>query len=512
MADWTGGYVADIAYTHGYYSELNPLRSRFALLKAGYAFPANGAACELGFGQGISINVHASASAAEWHGTDFNPAQAGFAQELGAGAGAKVHLYDQAFDQFCSRTDLPDFDFIGLHGIWSWISDENRHVIVDFLRRKLKVGGVLYISYNTQPGWAAMVPMRDLMAEYADLMGAPGAGIVSRIEGAIDFAQKVLTSGAQFGRVNPQIAARLKSLETQNRQYIAHEYFNSHWMPMSVSKMHGWLDDAKLGFACSANLIEHVDAINLSADQQAIIREIPDRMFKETVRDFMVNSQFRRDYWVKGLRPLAPLKRVELLRQQRFVLGAPKAAIGMTVAGSLGEASMAPAIYQPIIDLMADGRIHTLHEIERAMEGSGTEFGALVEAITILIGKGTLHPAQDEAAIAAAAPRTRAFNRTLCDQARYSDAVSALASPVLGGGIPVSRLEQLMLLARAGGKANPEEWTRSVLRIMAAQGQRVLKGGKAPETPEEEFNTVLELALEFRDSRLPLLDALQVDC
>ena len=72
-------------------------------------------------------------------------------------SGAAAKLFDQAFAEFCARPDLPDFDFIGLHGIWSWISDENRAVIVDFIRRKLKVGGVLYISYNTQPGWAAIV-------------------------------------------------------------------------------------------------------------------------------------------------------------------------------------------------------------------------------------------------------------------------------------------------------------------------------------------------------------------
>lgn len=35
MSDWTGGYVADIGYTHGYYAELSPARARFALLKAG---------------------------------------------------------------------------------------------------------------------------------------------------------------------------------------------------------------------------------------------------------------------------------------------------------------------------------------------------------------------------------------------------------------------------------------------------------------------------------------------
>lgn len=106
--------------------------------------------------------------------TDFNPSQAGFAQELAAASGAGAQLFDQAFAEFCNRPDLPDFDFIGLHGLWSWISDENRAVIVDFIRRKLKVGGVLYISYNAQPGWAAMVPMRDLLAEYSEVMGAPG--------------------------------------------------------------------------------------------------------------------------------------------------------------------------------------------------------------------------------------------------------------------------------------------------------------------------------------------------
>lgn len=512
MSDWTDGYVADIAYTHGYYAELNPLRSRFALLKAGYAFPASDAACELGFGQGISINAHASATTVEWHGTDFNPTQAGYAQGLGAATGARVHLHDEAFAEFCSRSDLPQFDFIGLHGIWSWISDANRHVIVDFLRRKLKVGGVLYISYNTQPGWAAMVPVRDLMAQYADLMGMPGAGIVSRIDGAIGFAQKVIGSGARFGQANPQIAQRLAALKTQDRNYIAHEYFNSDWLPMSFAKMHGWLDDAKLGYACSAHLVDHVDAVNLSAAQQEIIHAIPDRMFKESVRDFMVNSQFRRDYWVKGLRPLPALQRMELLRQQCFVLAMDRSKITLTVTGALGEGNMAPHLYLPVIELLADGQVHSLREMERALEGTGGSFDTLLEVVAILIAKGSIHPAQDAAAIAAAAPSTRAFNRKLCEQARDSSAVSVLASPVTGGGISVPRLEQLMLLARADGADNPEDWARSVFQIMSMQGQRVHKAGKPLETPEQELATLVEVAIELRDTRLFMLDALQVKC
>lgn len=62
MNDWTSGYVADIGYTYGYYQELNSLRARLALLHAGLVPPGEGAACELGFGQGLSVNIHAASS------------------------------------------------------------------------------------------------------------------------------------------------------------------------------------------------------------------------------------------------------------------------------------------------------------------------------------------------------------------------------------------------------------------------------------------------------------------
>src|ERR1700736_6599234 len=98
MADWTAGYVADISYIFGYYTELNPLGLQLAFLNAGLVAPARGgAACALGFGQGLSINLHAAASVSQWVGTDFNPAHAGFAQELAGFSGAGALLFNQSF-------------------------------------------------------------------------------------------------------------------------------------------------------------------------------------------------------------------------------------------------------------------------------------------------------------------------------------------------------------------------------------------------------------------------------
>ena len=49
MNDWSSGYVTDVFYTNGYYTQLNPARIRLAFLNRGIAFPKVKAACELGF-------------------------------------------------------------------------------------------------------------------------------------------------------------------------------------------------------------------------------------------------------------------------------------------------------------------------------------------------------------------------------------------------------------------------------------------------------------------------------
>ena len=101
MSSWNAGYVTDVGYVYGYYAELNPLRAGPAFLDTGLLPPGLGTHCELGFGQGMSTNIHATASGSEWFATDFNPSQAAFAQSLAAVSGASAHLYDEAFAEFC---------------------------------------------------------------------------------------------------------------------------------------------------------------------------------------------------------------------------------------------------------------------------------------------------------------------------------------------------------------------------------------------------------------------------
>lgn len=509
-ADWTAGYVADINYTHGYYPELNPLRARLALLNAGIAAPEIATACELGFGQGVSVAVHAAASETHWSGTDFNPAQAGHAQSLTQAADVSADLGDAAFAAFCARADLPEFDYIGLHGIWTWISDENRAVITDFIARKLKVGGIVYVSYNTLPGWASGAPLRHLMTEIGAAMTSPAGGSTARVEGALGLVDKVLASNPAYLRANPGVKERFDRLKTQNRSYLAHEYFNRDWQPMYVADMARWLTPAKLSFAASCHLLDAIPAINLTLEQQTLLAEMPDPLLRETLRDYCVNQQFRRDLWVKGPRRLSPLDQSEALRALRLVLTVPRSSVKMTAQGGLGEANLSETVYPPILDLLSDHKPRSLADIEAGVRGAGINLAQVIQAAVILTGSGTTAIAQEPGVVARVKKRTDRLNAHLMQRARGSGDIAYLASPVTGGALTVTRFQQLFAGALKSGRKTPADWADLTLQILTAQGQKLVKDGKTLETEAENRAELLAQAEDFATTLLPVLRGLEV--
>jgi SAM-dependent methyltransferase len=510
VSDWTEGYVAEVDYTFGYYEELNPRRLLVPFLNVGLQPPQIGTACELGFGQGLSINIHAAASPVRWYGTDFNPAHAAFAQSLAAAAAADLRLFEQSFAEFCTRADLPQFDFIGLHGIYSWISPENQAVIVDFLRRRLKVGGVLYVSYNTQPGFAGAALLQHLFMRHTEITGAPGRGILGRLDGALEFADKLLGVTPLFAVANPTVADRLRQIKEQNRQYLAHEYFNRDWRPLWFSELADQMLPAKLTFACSATYLDHINALNLTAEQHRLLGEITDPVFRQTVRDFVVNQQFRRDYWVKGPRRMAQFDQGMALRALKVMLLTPREDVSLKLAGALGQRDMAAHIYATVLDVLADRDAKSIGAIEEAVRGAGLRLATVYEAVMVLVGKGDLAVVQEDAAQAEAKARTDRFNRHLLDKARGSGDVAFLASPVTGGGIAAVRFHQLFLLALRHGRQGADDLARFVWDILAAQGQRVMKDNKPLDSETENLTELAAQAGEFVAKRLPALRQLQI--
>ena len=95
-------------------------------------------------------------------------------------------------------------------------------------------------------------------------------------------------------------------------------------------------------------------------------------------------------------------------------------------------------------------------------------------------------------------------------KARSSNDISALASPVTGGGVTVGRFQQVFVLAIQQGKKKPEDWAAFVARILASQGQKIIKEGKSLETEGEQLKELTTQATDFATKQLPIMKALQI--
>lgn len=519
MNIWSDGYFSSaLPYIATYSAAMNPAQVRLALISAGLNPPDITSALELGFGQGVSVNAHAAASSVEWWGTDFNPEHAVVATSMAQASGSNVRLFDQSFEEFGNRTDLPQFDFIALHGVWSWVSDANRDAIVNLAADRLAPGGVLYLSYNTLPGWASLAPLQFLLSNRADALLQSGVPPKEAVHQVLGFAESLLATEPRYASEAATVGRYLQELTTKSESYIAHELFHSHWKPMHFSEIADRLSVAKLSFAGSANLLESLRHIYLTQPQQEYLAEIVDPTLREDLSDFMTNQRFRADYWVKGAAKLSLLEQAEMLRETSWLLTADPNQLSLQHPTPAGTAELDEAVYSPIVGLLGEKRALTIEEIESAMAlddacEQSPSLPQIVQALIFLLGRGDvalISSTIEEAEQTGVKQQVDGLNDFLASRARTSGDLPGLVSPVTGGAIRASRWDQLFSAFMQNGQDDPQELAESVYGIMSAQGQTLVKEGAPLESPEDNIAELADRAEEFVGEKAAVLRALGI--
>jgi SAM-dependent methyltransferase len=503
MSSWSSGYVTDISYLHSFFRELTPGLLALVCLVRGRKSPDPTKPlnfCELACGQGVTTNLLAAANPhIQFYATDFNPSHIVGAKALAAKAATpNVQFYDQSFTEFVNEPTLPDFDIICLHGAYSWVSVDNRRVIVDFIRRKLRPGGLVYVSYNAQPGWAPSAPLRHLMYLHGQARGGPTA---ARIEPALQLITRLQETNARYFQHNPILKQRLEAIKGKDSSYLAHEYYNDTWTLFYHADVAAEMAEAKLTYVGSGALLEHIDRINLTPEQRAVLADLTDPMLRETVRDFLVDQNFRRDVFVKGSVPLTAHEAQELWLDRRFALSSPRDQVPLQVSTSLGQVSLHPEAYDPVLDSLARAP-STVRGLMAEHLIARKGWTSLLQTLVVLVGAGHVQPCLDSDCDSDRVARTTAFNAAVIDQAQSSSDVQFLASPVTGGSVSLGRTSLLFLLGRQQNQADLPQFAWDVLN---RYNQRLIKDGKPLVTPEEnlaELRTRYEL---FRTKQLPIL-------
>ncbi len=497
-ADWTDGYVADVEYLPGFYREQSPAFMDLACLIRGVQPPDRETGwtyCDLGCGQGTTCLLLAAANPdGVFIGIDFNPAHIARARELARLAGlANVTFIEASFETLAADpSSLPEFDYVALHGIYSWVSDASRRAIVALLSARLKPGGLAYVSYNVMPGWNAVAPFQRLFLEHSRLTGI---GSERGIAEAIAFAEKLRAVGAP-GLGDPEVLPRLrKELEKGNLSYLAHEYLNGHWRPLYHADVVRGLAEAKLAFVANGTILDNYAELSLTAEQREVLTGIADPVMREMLRDFLGVRAFRRDLYMRGARRLDARRRDARLNEVSLALVVGPSGIRREITVPIGKAELEPGLYGPVLDALSKEPMRLGDLIKLPGIRSREEPKAL-EIAGMLVGSGQALP------IAGSRPKAeiacRQYNRMMINHVDFSPGIAAkaLASPAARTGLHLTIFELFAcgaLLERAEPTVEAlvdHTWAR-----LKRTGDRLRREGQAIED-EGETRAILRTEME----------------
>ncbi len=173
MTGTLDGYLTRAPYARTLQPEAAPAWLDFVATQAGYRAPRRRPGdpfsfCDLGCGHGTTSNLLAAAlPQGRFLGLD-----AMAEHTKSARAFAKAHgIGNVTFkrDTFAAalKRDYGPFDYIACHGVYTWVSEQNRAALTAFIDRFLKPGGLVYLGYNSLPGWSGLAPIQHILAEVA---------------------------------------------------------------------------------------------------------------------------------------------------------------------------------------------------------------------------------------------------------------------------------------------------------------------------------------------------------
>ncbi len=476
---WTSGYVSDVAYTLGFYREMAPPMLNYALALGGIAGPSGSLRyCELGCGRGYGTALLAAANpASSFVGIDFNPEHIREARDFGERAGlTNVQFVEASFGEAGQSTDpaLGAFDVVALHGVYSWVSPAVREEIVAFLRSKLAPGGVVYVSYNTYPGWATTGPVQHLLKALADR----GSGnSMQRATAARAPLKSLAESPNGYFALNATAKRRVEQMETQDAAYLAHEFLNDTWQPLYVDQVIQSLSEAKLTYAGSASVAENSMMLAIPANHAQLIQSAPDLPLRELLKDFAVNRQFRRDLYVRGAQRLGGKEAQARLDAIEFAL------VGDTVTPEAGwpvptgTARLRQEGVDAILGRLRDGPATHL-ELQNAATAAGVSAGDVTSMMMVLVHNNVVVPCSADAATADRGPAQR-LNEVVLDITTTADTHRYLAATALGSAIAVGYPDRLIgtIIRREPG-LDDAGVVGQLKAVLEQSGRHLMRDGK----------------------------------
>ncbi|NYT66498.1 methyltransferase regulatory domain-containing protein [Alcaligenaceae bacterium] len=228
-------------------------------------------------------------------GVDLSPAQIQQGQKVVQDLKLEnLHLHAMSLTDITK--DFGEFDYIIVHGVFSWVPPEVRDAILRICRENLSPKGIAYISYNTYPGWKAGDIVRDAMLLHSHAATTDDEKLASA-----KAMLTLLSDGlAASNPLAPSLRGAVTQLQKQSDYYISHEYLEAFNTPCYMLEFVDAAQQAGLVYVGDAEPHAELSATygqNVQLNHSVIALGQP-KVLRQQYLDFAMGRNFRKSLLV----------------------------------------------------------------------------------------------------------------------------------------------------------------------------------------------------------------------
>lgn len=191
--------------------------------------------------------------------------------------------------------DFGTFDYIIVHGIFSWVPDVVKDKILSICHTNLSPKGVALISYNTQPGWKDRSTLRDIFFfanQYTQDL--PLLEQVHRGKAVLKSITDAIETNPNYKARQANLLETANSLSAHQDYYLGHEYLETFNDPMYLQDFIKQAESHQLAYVGNSALTLSFISAQSNSVEQAIKALAPnDHIIQEQCLDFIASSTFR---------------------------------------------------------------------------------------------------------------------------------------------------------------------------------------------------------------------------
>ena len=205
-----------------------------------------------------------------------------------------------------SHHHLGTYDYIIAHGFYSWVDEETKDNFLRLCKEHLAENGILYMSYNTYPGWHKMDSVRALL-EFAN-KDIDTLNHREKVRHGKTVASKLGALMLEYDTVKNQQASFLQSLrQTLQKQdcYVGHDHLEPVNTPVYFHQCMDHMAEHGFTYLCDCDLnLSFPDVYDETLRTKLQDLAPHDPLAREQYIDFMLNTAFRKSLFThKGPTP-----------------------------------------------------------------------------------------------------------------------------------------------------------------------------------------------------------------